>query len=457
MSVIFKPVFKPVFKPLVDPTLVGSIQKTLSTALGWFDPTTIVGSIPVTEWQNRGVGLSGYDLDVVVGTDANLITLESGVGLLTGTAGDFFSTPDSVAASIVGDIDIRIRAAPVDNSPAGLDYLGGKFENGKRSYITGISTNGVLRFQGSTDGTNVDIDQSSAPALNGFADGTVNWYRYTVDVDNGAGGHNVIFYTSDDDVNDSDDVTTWTKLGTTKTGAGVVAFADTTAVVEWGSSNAGASNPIDAKIYRAQIYNGIDGTLAVDFDPTKATVNTATFTSGGAVWTANGDAFVNATRHTGIYSRGSVGLETTAGQALSGPLTVFAVFKPTLAAPGTSGFLFDAISGANRMLLQTNNANSDKYSIFQGSGIGIAQAYDSNLRVFTAQFNNDATSKFTISDVGSVTGDAGSGSWDFGAVFMDNANTNTISGLLLELVILDYAASDGQIALLQNHYGAKYA
>ncbi len=458
MSVIFKPVFKPVFKPLVDPTLVGSIQKTLSTALGWFDPTTIVGANPVTQWQNRGVGLSGYDLDTVVGTDANLITLESGVALLTGTIGDHLSTPDSAAASITGNIDIRWRVALADYTPAALEQMVSKLlVNTNRAYRVFLNTDGTLALQTSADGS--AILTNTATAATGVTDGTVAWFKVTLDINDGAGNRVVEFFKSSENVLDSDDVVIWTQIGTTVTTAGATTINDGSEDLVIGA-NPGASSPLTGKVYRAQIYDVIGGSDAkVDFDPTKATVNTATFTSGGVVWTANGDAFVNATRHTGIYSRGSVGLETTAGQTVTSPATVYAVFKPTLAAPGANQVLFDARSDAGaRMLVETLDASSDKYTLFQGSAnVSLSEAYDSNLRVITAQFNGGAASKLTLSDVGSVTGDGGSDDWDFGSIFMTIGGAQTAQGLYLELQIYDTAHSAGQRSLLQNHLLAKFS
>lgn len=422
----------------------------VSDFLARFDETTILGTNPVTEWRNNGRGASPFDLDTVVGTAANLTTLDTGVALLTGTAGDFFSTPDSVAASITGDLELIVEVAMDDWTPAALSVFIAKDTTGQRSYLLFMNTNGTLSLGVSTDGA--ALIQKTSTAATGFANGTKNFVKVTLDVDNGAAGFDVTFFTSSDGI-------TFAQLGDVVTTAGAITLADTTAIVEVGSNNVGTANRLAGRITRAQIFDGIDGTLAVDFQPSKATVNTATFVSDtGETWTANGDAFVNATGHTGIYSRGSVGLETTASQLITTASTVFAVFKPTLTAPGANQAVFDARSdNTKRRAIYTRDLSADKYVLFQGGAeVILSEAYDNKLRILTGQFNGDATSKLTASDVGSVIGDAGAVDWDFGSVFVRENGTTESVGLFLEFIIYDRALSDAEIAKNQTFLEAKY-
>lgn len=434
------------------------VNRLLATAWARFDHTSIVGSNPVTQWQDK-LQTAARDLDVVAGTGANLIALESGVALLTGTAGDYLSTPASAANKITGDIDFRFRIAPVDWSPAGIFAVGGRLEIAatQRSYYVEILTDGKIQFSTSPDGTAGAVVLGASTVGTGFANGTTHWGRITLDVDDGGGNRVYEFFTSDEDIADSADVT-WTQLGTTVTTAGTTSIFAGTSIFEIGSLIAGTNELMTGKFCRFQVYNGINGTLAVDCDPSQASVNTATFTSGGVVWTANGDAFVNATSFTGIYSRGSVGLETTAGQSITGTaITVYAVFKPLLAAPGADQFIFDARSNAAASVsLRSDESNSDKYTLNQGSDIALTQAYDNDLQVYTAQILGTASTKLTA-DAGSVTGDAGSENWDFGSIFMALGAGSTTPGLFLELQIYDVAHTAGEIALMRNHLGVKYA
>ena len=430
----------------------------LGTAWAHFDHTSIVGSNPVTEWQDLR-GTAARDLDVVVGTGANLITLESGVALLTGTAGDYFSTPDSVAASITGSITVIVYAAAADWTPSGNQTPISKWTVGgaRQSYLLTIVTTGGLRVATSVDGSASVL--SSSTAATGFSDGTGHWLRVTVDIS----GNTSNFYTSDQPhTTDLGDIS-WVQLGNSNITHTEASIFDGSGVVEIGSSNAGASNNFLGKIRRGHIISGTDPTVTpvVNFDGRDASVNTATWPSSATAetWTANGDAFVNATGFQGIYSRGSVGLETTAGQTINSPVTVFAVFKPTLAAPATTQRIYDARSEAGeRMILVTLTTSADKYSFFQGAAFRtITPAYDTDLRIITVQFLGTAVSKLTVSDVGSVTGDGGTNNWDFASLFMSKDGTEHLQGLFLEFLVFDRALSAGEISLVQAHLAAKYA
>jgi hypothetical protein len=201
----------------------------------------------------------------------------------SGAAGNYFSSPDSSAASITGDIDIRIKASLNDWTPALDRYLVSKWVvtgGGNTSYIVGITPSGALNLAWSTTGS--DVASRTSTATLGLSDGATKWVRCTLDVNNGAGGHDVKFFTSNDG-------TAWVQLGSTITTAGTTSIFDSTAAVNVAGFNSGNVNSIESgKYYRVQILNGIDGTVAVDFDPTRY-ISGSTFTSAtGEVWTLNG-------------------------------------------------------------------------------------------------------------------------------------------------------------------------
>ena len=161
--------------------------------------------------------------------------------------------------------------------------------------------------------------------------------------------------------------------------------------------------------------------------------------------------------HTGILSTGSAGLETTAGQTINGPATVFMVFKPTPASPPVQMNFMDARSTtAARWVIFTNNTAADKFAMFQGTILTLSEAYDNNLHVFTAQFNNDSSSKLTVSNVGSVTGDAGSAAWDFASIFISELEVTSAQGLFLEFVVYDRALIDAEIIQNQIFLATKH-
>lgn len=176
-----------------------------------------------------------------------------------GTASRYLSAPDSALNSVAGDIDLRIKANLVDWTPATTTSLFSKWggtTGSNRSFsleITNGSGRPALRWG---DATTAYVALASiAPTV---ADGADLWLRATMDVDNGAGGNTVTFYTSNDGI-------TWTQLGTPVTAAGVTSILDSSFAVEIGSAN-GGGGAINGKIFYAEIRNGIDGTLALKFD-----------------------------------------------------------------------------------------------------------------------------------------------------------------------------------------------
>jgi len=200
---------------------------------------------------------------------------------LPGTAGDYASTPDSVPASITGDIDIRVKVAMADWTPAATSTLLSKWltTGNQRAYMLQVLAAGTLRLSWSANGTAVLAKDSTAAVS--AADLTGKWVRATLDVDNGAAGNDVKFYVSDDGVD-------WTQLGTTVTTATATAIFDSTALLNISGFDAGVSELTVGKVYYAELRNGLGGTVAAKFDPREGVATAVSFTSGtGEVWTVN--------------------------------------------------------------------------------------------------------------------------------------------------------------------------
>ena len=180
--------------------------------------------------------------------------------LLDGTVDSYASTPDSAALDITGDLDLRVRVAANDWTPTGfLKFLLTKFSSGQCSYRLDLQTNGALALVWSANGTNtVAYVTSTVPV--GVADGSIKWVRATLDVDNGSGGRDIKFWTSDNNA-------TWTQLGTTITQAGVTSVYSGSQRVMLGSGYAGDVNyNFIGKIYKAEVRSGIDGAVVASFD-----------------------------------------------------------------------------------------------------------------------------------------------------------------------------------------------
>lgn len=205
---------------------------------------------------------------------------------LSSAIGEYASTPDSASNSITGDIDLVARVALDDWTPSSNQDILAK-RNTNTSYELSVLSGGALELSWSANGSTViSKDSTVAPTVN---DGQSIWVRATLDVDNGASGNDVKFYTAPDSTSVP---TSWTQLGSTVTTASTTSIYNSTDVLSVGAQGNGTTNLASGIFYRALIYNGINGTLANDFDPLRAaSTSSTTFTaSTGETWTRQGTA-----------------------------------------------------------------------------------------------------------------------------------------------------------------------
>ncbi len=176
---------------------------------------------------------------------------------LNGANGNYASTPDSAALSITGDIDIRVWVAMNDWTPAANTMLLSKWEgtaSSNRSYaLRVVAATGVLSFVVSVDGSaSVTATSTAAPTI---TDLSALWIRVT----RASASGDVIFYTSQDG-------SAWTQLGATVSTAASAIFDSNTVLLLGGINPSAMGELLSGRIYRAQIYNGINGTLVFDAD-----------------------------------------------------------------------------------------------------------------------------------------------------------------------------------------------
>ena len=205
--------------------------------------------------------------------------------LLPGTSGNYASTPDNAALDIVGDIDIRVDTTPDDWTPAAASALLSKWAGGGfRSYLLNLTTTGTIQLAWSADGgASITRDSTvSVPITTGRLS-----LRATLDVDNGAAGHTVTFYTGP-----SLDGP-WTQLGTPVITAGITSIFSSSSPVEIGSHTGGTASLLAGYVHGARIYNGIAGTAVATPNFDIQAPGTTSFTdSAGRVWTMNGTAAI---------------------------------------------------------------------------------------------------------------------------------------------------------------------
>jgi hypothetical protein len=194
-------------------------------------------------------------------------------------------TPDSTGLSITGDLDARIDLECDDWS--NITGLCGKWgAAGQRSWQFVIDTDHTLRLLWSANGTTELSADSTAAAT--IADGDRIALRATIDVNNGAAGRTITFYTA------STIDGSWSQLGSAVVQAGTTSIFDSTADTQAGELENGAYFGPVGRVYGLEVYSGIAGTLRAAFDgfddvaPARATMTD----SLGNIWTPDDDAYL---------------------------------------------------------------------------------------------------------------------------------------------------------------------
>ena len=156
------------------------------------------------------------------------------------TAGNYLSVPDAANLKITGDLTIVARVQLRDWTPAvSYDKIIGK---GTDYAFTVLDSGGLWFLTTLTSGT---ANASPWTAFLGFPDGSWQWVAVTHDVDNGAGGNDIRFFTSPDGV-------TWT-LSALRTGTGVAVRASSASEIQIG----GGDFSLDGSISHVSVRSGI--------------------------------------------------------------------------------------------------------------------------------------------------------------------------------------------------------
>lgn len=222
---------------------------------------------------------------------------------LPGTDTDYATTPDTAALDITGDLDVRFDATLLNwyladtalsaNNESVLTELVGKYNVGTNQASWVLYTqNGHLQFAWTTDGIDghgliaVSSVELPVPASGRLA------VRATLDVDNGAGGATVRFYTSDS-INGA-----WTQLGADATLGSTTSIFSGTSDLRIGNAIVGPSDdtssgfmPARGRVHAVQVLNGINGTAVANPDFTAQTSGNTSFTdAAGRTWSVAGGA-----------------------------------------------------------------------------------------------------------------------------------------------------------------------
>jgi hypothetical protein len=191
------------------------------------------------------------------------------------------TSPDKAAFDITGDLTLQAQIAPTLWVAGGVQTV---ISNLHAASFTGyelrISNTGTL-ILAFGDGAAIQTRTSTAAVT--FTDGTLHWIRATLDVNNGVGGHDVKFWTSQDGQ-------TWTQLGATVTTAGVTTIAASAQSMTMGA-RPDTTNRYTGDLLVANVYAGIAPSITlvavwVQSGHEVATAGSGTFTdTTGNVWT----------------------------------------------------------------------------------------------------------------------------------------------------------------------------
>lgn len=199
----------------------------------------------------------------------------------------YASTPDSAALSPTGDLDMRCE---VDYSPRSANrvYLCSKWatSGNQRSWLFYIDGNNTLVLKWSNNGTTEMTATSTAAVTPGRLA-----VRATIDVDNGAAGRTITFYTAPSIAGP------WTQLGSAVTTAGTTSiFNSITSVTVSDPTTTGILDQNTATYIAMELRSGIGGSVIASPDFAAQTPHDTSFADAQAnVWTVT-----EATAYSGI-------------------------------------------------------------------------------------------------------------------------------------------------------------
>ncbi|MBC2903135.1 hypothetical protein [Streptomyces cupreus] len=234
-------------------------------------------------------GQIGRNTPVRVSVETGSVALD-----LPGAEGDYASTPDAAALDITGDLDVRFDATLANwcladyPTGSGTDYdhteLMGKAASGQVSWNLYVRLS-KLHLTWSTNGTALTSASSTAD-LPLTTSGRLA-VRATLDVDNGASGHTVTFYTSDSISG------TWTQLGDAVTGSGTTSIHSGTAALRVGSIPDVSYSEAIGLVHAVEVRSGIAGTAVANPNFTAQASGTTSFAdAAGRTWTVAGTAAI---------------------------------------------------------------------------------------------------------------------------------------------------------------------
>ncbi|MFD3498777.1 hypothetical protein [Streptomyces sp. NPDC058678] len=203
---------------------------------------------------------------------------------LDGNPANYASTPDHASLDITGDLDLRWEGEASWYDSDGHILIGKWGAAGIRSYHLRLQ-DGSLYLHVATDGILGNVASWELPALPKRAA-----LRGTVDVNNGAGGHTFRLYWAESIAGP------WTQIGEDVSGSGTLTITSASSPLTIAPEQLDVAIPRRAmagRVYKAEVRNGIDGTIVAAPDFTAQPAGTTAFAdSAGRTWTLSGAAVI---------------------------------------------------------------------------------------------------------------------------------------------------------------------
>lgn len=224
------------------------------------------------------------------------------------------------AASITGDIDVRVKAALTKWTGGGSQTLVAK-TGATAGWRLSLGNSGVISFIFSVDGTN-EIAANSTVSLP-FAHGATGWVRAVRNVTGGT----VTLYWSRDGV-------TWTQLGATISGLSTTATYDNSAIDYSIGQVVTGSFSLVGDVHYVDVRSGIAGTTMLPTDPTSWSSATSGTQTPYAAQTAT---------TTGTRLKLYLAQDSTGGRTVTWPANVLwhGGYMPPLSAGASSVDVFE--------------------------------------------------------------------------------------------------------------------
>lgn len=195
------------------------------------------------------------------------------------------TTPDSANTSITGDLELQWDGWCEGWGAGKIDLMSKYGAAGQRSYALQVESTGIISFFWTTDGSTLLSAQSTLPIPSYRKRQAI---KVTLDVNNGASGRTITFYTSDSITG------TWVQLGDAVVQAGTTSIFDSTSVTTIGKNSNTTALNVEQRVLAAKILQGIGGTVRANLVSANLPVQASgTFSDGIVTWTLSAATITN--------------------------------------------------------------------------------------------------------------------------------------------------------------------